>query len=1138
MTPHFQDEIFDLLNQTPRPSSSKFTNNTDPNTLLNRFSDILQKPSVEGLYFLIGFFRVSGFKQLWSLLCPRDNPRKIEQFKNIKLLVGIEADKFAKHASEAASNPHNQELANSLLTAYKNAFFAQQSEDLNNAEYAEFVEESFASLIDALKSQKLQIRIVKNHSTHAKFYIFAEKPLPSKSSDSPHFNGTLFVGSSNLSESGLQKNYEFNLESQQRDDVHFALCEFKGLWEEAVPLLEEGDVTRQVEEIESKIKEQSYLKECSAEEIYYKLLMEYFSESRIKIDNSLRGLFPSGFKQPDYQLAAISEGLEKLEKYNGFFLSDVVGLGKTLIASIIAKKLEMQNEDFKAIVICPAALKANWENHFELVKLNHRKVVSYDLLKKEQKRAAEYDFVIIDESHNLSSTDSDRFNETQEFCKIPTRKGERKKVALLSATPQRNSPKDILSQICLFQDKTNSHIESITNLEKTFKPWIGSFESLKSLLKKSFEENDSKLNKECSQKLQEISNEIRDKLLRFVMVRRTRTDIEQTETFAQNLKELGITFPKITPPQELLYSFEPKTKNIVFDTIYALNPELREFGKFGALSYARYLIYPNLTPSGQVKFDKAYGNKEGSQRSFKTAESLKGLIQTLLFKRLESSFCAFKSTLRVQIQSYEAFLKMFKEGRVTVPKQLADRYKFYDDVLEDEGLLDDYISKGKAFELAPEDFVPGYEDKLQSDLQTLKNMLASYEKVKKDAKFEKLLEQLKIFGDKKVVIFTEATTTADYLYERLEKVFGSKVININASNRDAKADELKANFDANFPTKDQEDSLQILVTTDTLAEGVNLHRSNIIINYDSPWSATRLMQRLGRINRIGTKFESIYIYNFKPSDIGDTILNYNATAYQKLQSFHFTFGEDSAIYDINEEVGTQQLFRLVTQEDKDADPQTPFLNDIKKLYHNNREEFERLKALKPKSRAFITSPQTTLCYIKNTAGNNFFYTYENGVTQSDFVKVASYLKSKLNSKTLAPRQSQLASHYNAVKQILRFHEGHGQFEESNQTLFESGLTAEKSSNQKVQTARNKILHLPPHFGLDEEQRELIVLVLDNGTLHKLATNITNAKTPEDYQEIWQICKKVGSQNQAQRLTPADLKPQIQLLLSSFNKDAK
>lgn len=839
MTTHFQDEIFEALSQTPPPRSSKFTNNTDPNTLLNRFSDILQKQSVEALYFLMGFFRISGFKQLWSLLCPRENPRKINQFKSIKLLVGIEADKFAKQASEAESNPHNQEAQKALFSAYKNAFFDQQGEDLNNAEYADYVEEGFVSLIEALKSQKLQIRIVKNHTTHAKFYIFAEKPEFSKSSNSTHFNGTLFVGSSNLSESGLQKNYEFNLESQQRDDVHFALCEFKGLWEEAVPLLDEGSVEAQIEQIEKKIKEQSYLKECNAEEIYYKLLMEYFGESRIKIDNSLRGLFPRGFKQPDYQLAAISEGLEKLEKYNGFFLSDVVGLGKTLIASIIAKKLEMQNDNFKAIVICPAALKRNWLDHFELVKLDHRKVVSYDLLKKEQSVAADYDFVIIDESHNFSNTNTDRFDELQKFCKTPNLKGEQKKIALLSATPQRNSPKDILNQICLFQDKNNSHIENITNLEKAFRPWIGMFDGLTNLLKESFENDDHKKIEECSQKLQEISNEIRDKLLRYVMVRRTRTDIEQTETFAANLKELGITFPKITPPQELLYSFDPTTASIVFNTIYALDPKLSEFGDFGALSYARYLIYPNLTPSGQAKFDLAYGKKEGSQSSFKTAESLKGLIQTLLFKRLESSFCAFKSTLRVQIHSYEAFLKMFEEGRVAVPKKLADRYKFYDDILENDilendGLLDDYIIKGKAFELAPEDFVLDYKDKLESDLETLRKMLAEYEKVTKDAKFEKLLEQLKKFADKKVVIFTEATTTADYLYERLEKVIGSKVININASNRETRAGELKANFDANCAQKNQEDNLQILVTTDTLAEGVNLHRSNIIINYDSP----------------------------------------------------------------------------------------------------------------------------------------------------------------------------------------------------------------------------------------------------------------------------------------------------------------
>lgn len=156
------------------------------------------------------------------------------------------------------------------------------------------------------------------------------------------------------------------------------------------------------------------------------------------------------------------------------------------------------------------------------------------------------------------------------------------------------------------------------------------------------------------------------------------------------------------------------------------------------------------------------------------------------------------------------------------------------------------------------------------------------------------------------------------------------------------------------------------------------------------------MQRIGRINRIGTPHERIEIYNFKPSKVGDLILNYNAKAYQKLQSFHFTFGEDSAIYDENEEFDTQKLFNLVEQEQSELSPQTPFLNDIKQLYHSDFAEFERIKNLKAKSRAFINGLEKSFCYLKNKAENNYFYevTNENSsqICECDFLKMASFLK--------------------------------------------------------------------------------------------------------------------------------------------------
>lgn len=1082
----------------------------------------------------MGFFRVSGFKHLWDIIAPSDNPSKIDEFSSIRLLVGIEADKFAHLASNFALNSHDETKQKAFFKAYKDEFCARQSDDLNQSPYSPEVEQGFESLVSALTSKKLQIRIVKNKATHAKFYIFSTKPTYSKSSQTPRYNGSLIVGSSNLSEAGLAKNYEFNLESQQSDDLHFALCEFKALWDKAVPLLNESDFETEIEEFKRQIKEQSFLKECSVKDIYYKLLIEYFGENRIKIDESLKGLFPRHFAKPDYQLAAISEGLDKLEKYNGFFLSDVVGLGKTLIACIIAKKFELQDKSVKTLIVCPASLKSSWEWHLKEVNLSRQnQIVSYDMLEKEVKNPREFSLVIVDESHNFIHTNIDRYTNLQNICTDLNPKNERKKVILLSATPQKNSPKDIENQLCLFQDKYASNIENISNLEEFFSPLNKEFDKIKDKLKKSFNQEDENALKEAKEKLKKISTQIAEKILRFVMVRRTRKDIESTETFAANLKEQKISFPKISSPKELLYKFDRNVLELVFNTIYLLNPALNEKSDIGEFGYFRYLIYKNLNASGKAKYEENYKDK---QNFLDNAQELVGLMQTLMFKRLESSFCAFKSTLKTQIKSIKAFLKMFENGSILIPKKMSNLYRFYDEILADEtdDKLEEYLKTDKAFELEKSDFVATYEKNLRSDLKTLETLLLRYESVKCDYKLERLKRQLTEFAGKKIVIFTEAKDTAGHLEHSLNQIFKGRVLSIDASNREQNAQKIRENFDANLAQSEQKDDIDILISTDTLAEGVNLHRSNIIINYDSPWSATALMQRLGRINRIGTPHERIEIYNFKPSEVGELILQYKAKAYQKLQSFHFTFGEDSAIYDENEEFDTKRLFSLVEQEQSELSPQTPFLDDIKKLYHNDSTEFERIKNLKIKSRTFINGLEKCFCYLKNKKGSNYFYetnslTDETQICECDFLKMANFLKEHFDDKPLKISTKQRQRHYESVRKILEFHKEKFAPKPA-PSLFES----KSSKNPKITKARLKISNLQPEF-LNEAQKELIIAILEKGTLTHLAKKIDKARTKEDYEEIFALCKdKNPSLNES--LKESDYEPQIELLLTRFEKE--
>lgn len=617
------------------------------------------------------------------------------------------------------------------------------------------------------------------------------------------------------------------------------------------------------------------------------------------------------------------------------------------------------------------------------------------------------------------------------------------------------------------------------------------------------------------------------------MVRRTRADITSIEIFAKNLKEQGIIFPHIEPPKELVYDLSKKAKNLAQNTLYLLDNKRNTIGDFG---YYRYLIYPNLTPKGQAKFEAQYGKSNFATQ----AQSLAGLIKIIMFKRFESSIKAFESTLTAQITSLKAFLRMFSEGQIAIPKKLANLYKFYDDILDDESgaKLQEYLEKEKAFLLDKSDFVPRYEANLKSDLATLEILLSKWQEIKDDPKLDTLKLALQDFTKDcaKVIIFTEAKASADYLEANLTK---HKVLKIDAQNRDKSADKIRANFDANYEI--QKDDYNILITTDTLAEGVNLHRSHIIINYDSPWSATKLMQRIGRINRIGTKHEHILIYNFKPSNVGDAILGFNAKAYQKLQSFHFTFGEDSAIYDESEEFGTQSLFKsTIYKEQNELSEDTQFLDDIKKLYTNHPDEFERINALKPKSRTFVRDSKShdcsCFCYMKNALGNNYFYKFTSNAqtpNPSSFIEMATYLKSHINAKSIKPNKAQITKHYSDIELITHYHES--QFmQKPKESLFDEIPT---SKDPKVAKSRAKIIALANSGELSQEDANLIISTLDKGTLANLPKDIKQAKSKEDYNAIVSLCQnKQPHQNEPHSALAKEA--HIQLSISSFPKDFK
>lgn len=1058
------------MHTRPKPRSmlekSKFYNNTEPKTLKNKFQTILSNPAIIYLDFLVGYFRISGYKHLHDLIANR-----LETFGEIRILVGINVDSTIAELKEKGIDPKTVDPARVRQDFYKDQIQHIQDDAYASEEIEGIPDQSLTQLREALEKGLIQIRIVKDKNVHAKFYIFSQEPVRDRTSceEAYFYTGSLIVGSSNLTDNGLIKQYEFNAELNQSEDIEIALFEFNALWEESVEI-----TSKDIESIKSK----SCLGDFSAEEIYYKMLIEYFGRDRIERDRSIEELFPKDYKVIQYQVDAIKEGLKKLERYNGFFLADVVGLGKTLIATLIAKKLVLSGKlTGNILIVCPPSVKTTWEDHFKDTNVNrHYEVISHDQLDK-IKDSSNYELVIVDESHRFKSNTSQRYNYLKSICKEST--PYTKKVILLSATPQNNSPEDLEHQIYLFCDPRNTSIGTNEHLDKFFKEIKKEHKGIKDELKKAPQNRQDSL----KARIKKNSDKIRDGLLRHIMIRRTRSDIEK---LFHDDSEL---FPKTPDPKPLEYNLSKEAESLTRQTLKLFNLETNEIGEYG---YYRYLIYPNLTAEGQAKYrQKMKNEKKDGDFYERTAERLRGLMQSLLFKRFESSIESFLSTMERQIRSTRTLIKMLEEGETHLPvKNLNNLDAYYEALESEDEKREEYLEKysDQMMTLDAKDYKDSYLENLKNDLKILEELRDQWQKIDEDPKLQKLIEILRQKNHSKILIFTEAQNTAQYLAKKLQESHFSGVLQVDASNRESLKGKIRENFDANYDKERQKDDYQILISTDTLSEGVNMHRSNIIINYDAPWNATRLMQRAGRINRIGTEHEELVIYNFKPSNIGDEILNLGKQIFQKLQSFHYTLGEDSKVFDADEEIGTQGLYGSESFDEED--PEVQFLAEILTLYEKDPQKYQKIASLPHKIRTSMRGEGVSYFYFKQAQCKtsqehmqevciDFFYKIEEGVAKRvEFSTMASHLREHLQSPKTPLDET---PHYSDAKIAMNKHMKYLK------TLNEEARQAPSPYIGKAKMAINSDL------SLTNGQRSKLISALDRGLLSKEEKKIADGK---------------------------------------------
>lgn len=806
-------------------------------------------------------------------------------------------------------------------------------------------------------------------------------------------------------------------------------------------------------------------------ENYIKLLQDKFGMiTDANFKSILTGYLPEDIKPLEYQLNAVQQCYSYMIQHGGFALGDVVGLGKTVVGILLIKyyidvSASLGKSD-KVLIIVPPAIKSPWvdtirkfdknqtdkiEEHVKFLttgSLNHLSddfseeelseaedaieeeefTLSYDDKKQAVKEMApdmktfstdaeNYGLVIIDESHKFRNAGTEMYIALTEYLEsVNARTGYYPFIGLLSATMQNNSPRDIQNQLYLFEhEPKNSSFEKVEgrDLEHFFADVNRQYALLIHSKKQGLGIEQSSFTSDPNTKKQliELSKEVREKVLSDILVRRTRTDIKKH--YSDDLK-----FPTVHGPENLYYTMDKKLAQLFSDTMNMIAPKVEEGEMFATegLGYYRY----RATMFLDSKYDKVYsGRNMTAQRS---SNQLARIMQILLVKRLESSFEAFKESLRNFQRYTQNMITMWENDTIFICPQIdvnkelnikEKQEKNPDKVITLETCFDDIRArieklnkegkneKNQNAEYNCADFKTfgsdkkTYIDYLKTDLEKINDLVDRWNENDYDPKFDRfksaLRESAGLFCKErniphKLVIFSEAISTVKSLSRAVENITGKEPLVITAANRDEKEPVIKENFDANYDKAKQKSDYDVIITTEVLAEGINLHRANSILNYDTPWNSTRLIQRIGRVNRIGSENENIYVYNFYPSSQGDEQINLVQNAYTKLQSFHTMFGEDAKIFSQEEELSEGNFEAIV---DGEESPQEKYISELKQYRDINPERYDFIQKLEnAEEKGF--SP-----VLQDEKGNTYFAIKVKNKYGCVYVKVANDLQAQV-----------------------------------------------------------------------------------------------------------------------------------------------
>jgi len=915
---------------------TNFITNSQQRSMKARIHTLIQHS--QELKFLVGYFYFSGWSELVAALQQRDDLQ-------IKILVGLDVDAMLGKPLEmalASAAMSNNELIGRYMLSLGNAL---NDEALDNGEFFSQVE----YFLRLLQDGRLHLRKTLDPN-HAKLYFFKMRPesqglLPN--------DGKFITGSSNLTRAGFQGQHEFNVEIGDYGTEE-AERYFDALWETAVPLTYSEEQRRQLVQF---VRNRTQVADVSPFEAYLLVLKTYLDlmEQKAIKPHVVRLLEERGYKAYQYQMDAVNQALTIIDQYNGVIIADVVGLGKSVIAGMLARNLGK-----RGMVLCPPGLiggkdgASGWRkylNDFQLFDWEVRSTGDLEAASAYlQTYGEDIEVIIVDEAHRFRNEDTLDYEALSVICK-------NRIVILLSATPFNNTPADIFALLKLFIVPGKSKITLDENLEARFSRYNADFRRISYIARYYKAKGDKQARAQkyyadlfeddgpidvvrVQRRSRELAAEIRA-VLEPVLIRRNRLDLKRDPIYAQEVTELS----EVADPTELFYFLTPEQSQF-YDLV--VNAYFGEEGRFTGAIYQPF-AYEKRRAIDSEQLDEA-GN-----RTYQQQRNLYDFMRRLVVKRFESSFGAFARTIANFARIHTRVLAFIENsgGKYILDRKLLE--KIYEDDPESieaaleqfEQMLGDKKNRPRherIYTVSDFDLAEQFMQDIRNDLalmQEIQATIATLQLVESDPKAARLIEEVKQIVNgkpktgepiRKVVIFTEYVDTVRHVQPYLDAAFAGRVLAVEGQLTATVNQQLLVNFDASVKPEAQKNQFHILLTSDKLSEGYNLNRAGAIVNYDIPWNPTRVIQRVGRINRIGRKvFDVLHIYNFFPTERGADIIKSREIAAQKMFLIHSTLGEDAKIFAVDETPSPAELFTRINRNVEEEEEEST-LTRVRRLY--------------------------------------------------------------------------------------------------------------------------------------------------------------------------------------------------------------